>query len=131
SAGGRKPPSKSRQSPRKHWQNARFEHESTETPQKTPSHAHRSPKFQRVPRGFRTHCRLLFSKRTGQPAAARSARLVSLSLGEGVNREGNAVVDANLPHEAADVRLDRSFVDAEREGDGAVGLSCTKQVEDL
>src|ERR1019366_1860618 len=50
SAGGRKPPSKSRQSPRKHWQNARFEHESTETPQKTPSHAHRSREFQRVPR---------------------------------------------------------------------------------
>src|ERR1019366_868908 len=50
STGGRKPPPTTLQSQRKHWKNARFEQKSTETPQKTPSHTHRSREFQRVPR---------------------------------------------------------------------------------
>src|ERR1019366_6980621 len=50
STGGRKPPPTTLQSQRKHWQNARFERESTETPQKTPGHTHRSREFQRVPK---------------------------------------------------------------------------------
>jgi hypothetical protein len=59
------------------------------------------------------------------------ARSALSSLGEGVNGEGDAVVDADLAHQAADVRLDGAFVDAERDGDLAVGLAGAEQVEHL
>jgi hypothetical protein len=48
-----------------------------------------------------------------------------------VNGEGDAVVDSDLAQQAADVRLDGALVDAEGEGDLAVGASGAQQFEDL